>query len=113
MTGLFPYYYGSEPLNLMPGLVIYSLGYGFAVTALYRFILFVTQIGTGTTAALISMLTMCFLAVGIEVSNGFFASYGNLGIAQYVGWIGFLYFVCASVSLFFHNREKALGSINL
>ncbi len=110
---LYPYYYGPEPFGLMPGLVIYSLGYGIAVTALYRFILFVTQIGTGTTAALISMSSMCCMAAGIEIGNALFSVNGNLAIAQYVGYIALLYFVCVCISLYFYRREEALGIENL
>lgn len=110
---LYPFYYGPEPFGLMPGLVIYSFGYGIATTALYRFILFVTQIGTGTTSALISMSSMCFMGVGIEISNAIFSVKANLGIAEYVGYIALVYFVCVSISLYFYRREKALGVKNL
>ena len=110
---LYPFYYGPEPFGLMPGLVIYSFGYGIATTALYRFILFVTQIGTGTTSALISMSSMCFMGAGIEIGNAIFLAKANLGIAQYVGYIALFYFVCVAISLYFHRCEKALGVENL
>ena len=110
---LFPYYYGPEPFGLMPGLVLYSLGYGIAVTALYRFILFVTQIGTGTTSALISMSSMCFMGGGIEIGNMLFSENGNLAIAQYVGYIACGYGLCVAVCLYFYRREPALGIENV
>ncbi len=110
---LFPYYYGPQPFGLMPGLLIYSVGYGFAVSSLNRFILFVTQVSTGTTSALISMIAMCFMAFGIEIANVLFEQNGNMAIAQYAGWIGGLYFVCVCICLYFHRREQALGIDNL
>lgn len=110
---LLPHYYGAEPIYLMPGLALYCLGYGIALTSLYRFILFVTQIGTGTTSALISMIMMCFMSAGIEVGNGLFARNGNLAIAQYVGWIGLFYFICTCLSFYFHSRVKPLGIENV
>ncbi len=110
---LYPNYYGPEPFSLMPGLVIYSLGYGIAVTALYRFILFVAQIGTGTTSALISMVSMCCMAGGNEIGNLLFAKHGNLGIAQYVGWIGVIYLICVCGSLLSYRRDKVLGIDNI
>ena len=110
---LLPYYYGVEPFGLMPGLVVYSLGYGIAVTPLYRFILFSTQIGTGTTSALISTITMCSLAAGTELGNYLYSLNGNLGIANYVGCVAVFYIVCACISLFLHSREKSLGVENL
>ena len=110
---LFPYYYGAEPFGLMPGLVLYSLGYGMAATPLYRFLLFSTQIGTGTTSALISTITMCSLAAGTELGNYLYSVNGNLSIANYVGWIAVVYIVFASISLFLHTRDKNLGEENL
>lgn len=110
---LFPYYYGAEPFGLMPGLVIYSLGYGMAATPLYRFLLFSTQIGTGTTSALISTITMCSFAAGAELGNYLYSVNGNLSIANYAGWIAVVYIVFASISLFPHTRDKHLGVENL
>ena len=110
---LFPYFYGVEPFGLMPGLVIYCLGYGMAATPLYRFILFSTQIGTGTTSALISTITMCSLAAGTELGNRLFAVDGNRSIANYAGWIAVIYFACVCASLLLHKRQKSLGVENL
>jgi len=110
---LFPYFYSVEPFGLMPGLVFYCLGYGMAATPLYRFILFSTQIGTGTTSALISTITMCSLAAGTELGNHLFAVDGNRSIANYVGWIAVIYFACACASLLIHKCQKSLGVDNL
>lgn len=113
IMAVLPAYFDYKPWSLMPGLVIYSFGYAVAVTALYRFILFVIQIGTGTTSALISMLSMLFLGGGIELANVFFALEANRSLAQYMGGIGVLFFGCVCLSLYFHNREKSLTIENI
>ena len=98
--------YGGEPFGLLPGLVIYSLGYGLAVTPLNRFILFLTQIGTGSTAALISTISMCCLAAGSALGNTLFLVDGNLGIANYAAWVGIIYFACAFGCILPFKSEK-------
>lgn len=110
---ILPYWYGAEPIYLMPGLVLNCLGYGIALTSLYRFILFVTQIGTGTTSALVNVIMMAFMSAGIELGNYLFARNGNLAIAQYIGCIGLFYFVCTCLSFYFHKRVKPLGIENV
>ncbi len=104
----FPYYPIAQPLSLMPGLICYSLGYGIAATPLYRFILFSTSVSTGTSSALISMITMGTLAVGVELGNVFFAVGGLRSIAMYLGCLAVLYIFC--VFLCFFLRETAQKS---
>ena len=108
-----PNAFNADPVYLMPGLVLYSLGYSVAATSLFRFILFITQIGTGTTSALISMVMMCFMGAGIELGNYLFSLQGNLSFAEYIGCLGVFYFVCHSLTLYFHNRVQALEKENV
>ncbi|PJD93581.1 MAG: multidrug transporter MdfA [Legionella sp.] len=112
---VLPEIFGVKPFWLMPGLIAYCLGYGLAITALNRFILFVTQVSTGTTSALISMVSMCFQAGGIEVANHLYVHGNNLAIARYAGWIGVLYMIFVLLSTLYHHyyHEKALGVENL
>ncbi len=108
-----PESHGTRPLWLMPGLITYCFGYGLAITALNRFILFVTQVSTGTTSALISMMSMCFQAGGIEIANHLYGHNNNIAIARYAGCIGVLYGVCVFLSVMYHRRQKPLGLENL
>lgn len=98
---------------LMPGLVAYSIGYGMAITALNRFILFVTQVSKGTTSALISTFSMCFQAAGIEIANVLFDKNDIIAIAKYSGVIALLYGLCVLMCIVFHNKSKSLGLDNL
>ena len=107
---LLPYSFNAKPIYLMPGLVLYSLGYSIAVTSLIRFILFITQMSTGTAAALMSVVMMCFMGGGIELGNYIFSIHANLGIASYVGYLGLIYFACICSSLYFH--KPGLGKEN-
>jgi DHA1 family multidrug/chloramphenicol efflux transport protein-like MFS transporter len=104
----FSHWVGGDPVGLLPGMVLYSLGYGLAATPLYRFVLFLTSIGKGSTAALINTICMGCLAAGIELGNRRFAVDGNLSIAEYAGWIGVIYFVCALGTLLLCKTDKNL-----
>jgi len=110
---LLPMLKGAAPIWLMPGLICYCFGYGLAVTALNRFILFVTQVSTGTTAALINTISMGFQALGISVANMLYVKSDNLHIAQYAGGVGICYIILVVLSFRYHHREKALKLENL
>jgi DHA1 family multidrug/chloramphenicol efflux transport protein-like MFS transporter len=101
-----PYLYQFKPWTLMPGLVVYSFGYGIATASLYRFILFVIPIGTGTASAVISMISMSCLGVGVELGNTLFAIDANRSIAQYMGGVMLAYLVCAYMCFFSRSRKN-------
>lgn len=93
----------SLPL-LMIGFVIYSIGYGVAVTALNRFILFVAKVSAGTTSALISTSTMFFLTLGNELGNLIYAHYGLKVLVQYLCFTSLLYVMFALLSMYYHRQ---------
>jgi len=107
-------FFGGYPVKaMMPGIVVYSIGYGLGATALNRFILFVTQVSTGTTSALISTVSLFFLAVGNGIANYVFTQSGLNTLTYYLELIGILHMACVAVSLYYHQRTHVLGSKNL
>ena len=110
---VIPWLAGFTVKGMMPGLIVYSIGYGLGATALNRFILFVTQISTGTTSALIFTVSLCFQAFGNEIGNYVFTQYDLKTLVYYLGLIGTLHIVCVAVSLYHHQRTQILGLENL
>ncbi len=104
-----PWLAGYTAKGMMPGLVVYSIGYGLGATALNRFILFVTQVSTGTTSALLFTVSLCFQAFGNEIGNYVFTRYDLKTLIYYLGLIGMLHIVCVAVSLYHHQRTQVLG----
>ena len=97
---ILPMLSGGNYIWLMPGLIIYFMGSGIAVAPLNRFILYSTPVSKGTTAALISMITMTIQGVGIEASNVLYSSHSNLlfgfscaitGMVAIFLWVGAAY----------------------
>lgn len=95
-TYLFPVLIGSYFIWLMPGLIIYFFGAGVVSAPLARFILFSTNVGKGTASALMSMVSMCVQAIGIELANYCYATHNN----QYFGLYCLLASLIYCVSLF-------------
>lgn len=92
---LLPLLINSHFFWLMPGLIMYFFGLGVAGAPLNRLILFSTPIGKGTTSALMSMISMCIQALGIEIANYFYQSHSNILFGLYcalaaVGYFAFL-----------------------
>ena len=113
LLSVIPLWLGYSVHSMMPGLIIYFIGYGLCASALNRFILFVTQISTGTTSALISSVSMLFLAFGNEIGNDVFNHYDLKALIGYLALIGFLYLICIASSLYQRRDIKALGVDNL
>jgi DHA1 family multidrug/chloramphenicol efflux transport protein-like MFS transporter len=84
---------GSAFIWLMPGLVVYFFGAGIIGAPLGRFILFSTSIGKGTASALMSMISMCIQAFGIELANHLYTGHDNYVFAVYCLVVAIVYFV--------------------
>lgn len=90
---LLPFFFGSNFLYLMPGLIVYFFGLGIAGGPLNRLILFSTPVGKGTTSAFMSMMVMSIQAIGIEVSNLLYHSHNNQLFGFYCACIGLLHWI--------------------
>ncbi|OGV47616.1 MAG: multidrug transporter [Legionellales bacterium RIFCSPHIGHO2_12_FULL_42_9] len=93
LTAILPYAINGYFVWLMPGLIVYFFGLGVTAAPLNRFILFSTPVGKGTTSALMSMFTMCIIALGIETANVLYESHNNRIFGLYCAIIGVVYFV--------------------
>ena len=69
MMWVISYFYPTSFEAFMPGLTIYFFGYSLTAAPLNRFLLYITNVGKGTTSAFISVFSMCTQALGIEVIN--------------------------------------------
>lgn len=93
-------------LWLMPGLIFYFLGAGMIGAPLGRFILFSTHVTKGTASALMSMLSMCIQATGIELANVMYASHNNRYFAFYCGMMAVIYMIFIKLSVLSHQEDK-------
>lgn len=88
-----PFVFGNHYIWLIPGMMIYFFGIGFAGSPLYRAVLYSTPMMKGMTAALMCMIGMCLQAVGLSVANFIYASHSNLQLALYCMAAGAIYIV--------------------
>ena len=97
---LLPLLLGHHFIWLMPGLTIYFFGAGMIAAPLGRFILFSSDVGKGTTSALMSMMSMCIQAAGLELANTLYATHNNGLFGLYCMSAGIAYFIILSWCLF-------------
>lgn len=106
---LLPILLGHYFVWLMPGLIVYFFGIGILGAPMGRFILFSTHVSKGTASALMSMLSMCIQAAGIEWANAIYLTHNNLRFGVYCAMTGVLYGVVLSLCLLSHKENTAMG----
>jgi MFS transporter, DHA1 family, multidrug/chloramphenicol efflux transport protein len=106
---ILPYVINDYFIWLMPGLIVYFFGLGVTAAPLNRFILFSTPVGKGTTSAIMSMFTMCIIAVGIELGNGLYESHDNLRFGVYCALVGVAYFIFLRLAFLLAPKEQGLS----
>ncbi len=102
---LLPFTSNGSFLYFMPGLLIYSFGQGVTTAPLIRRTLFATPISKGTAYALISMVSMCAQALGVEVANQFYATHNNSYFGLYCAIVGVLYLITL-LGVFSFTRQQ-------
>ena len=80
---LLPFLGGQHFVWMMPGLIAYFFGAGIVAAPWSRFILFSTDVSKGTASALMSMISMCIQAGGIELANVLYATHSNSLFSRY------------------------------
>ena len=109
---VLPIFMGPYFLWLMPGLILYFFGVGILGAPLGRLILFSTHVSKGTASALMSMVSMCIQALGIEWANLMYLSHNNLMFGTYCAMTGFLYVILLISCLLNHKEIHETSSIN-
>lgn len=107
LTFILPLIVNASYVWLMPGLILYFLGAGMIGAPLGRFILFSTHVTKGTASALMSMLSMCIQALGIEVANVMYASHNNRYFAFYCAIVAVIYVIFLRFSVLIHKESEA------
>lgn len=97
LTGLLPWLMNSHFVWLIPGLTLYGFGLGITSAPLNRQVLFSTPVAKGTAYAMISMISMCAQALGVEVSDFVYAQHNNFYFGWFCALTGILYFLGLSV----------------
>lgn len=93
ITFLLPLGMGANFFWLMPGLIAYFFGAGMVGAPLSRFVLYSTTVSKGTASALMSMISMCIQAAGIEFANHLYATHDNYLFALYCAAVAIAYFL--------------------
>jgi len=101
---ILPFFIGNDFVWLMPGLVAYFFGAGILGAPLGRLILFSTHVTKGTASALMSMLSMCIQAGGIEVANRMYATHNNLLFGLYAAIAG-VFSIVFLVACFINHKK--------
>ncbi|MCA0403417.1 MAG: MFS transporter [Proteobacteria bacterium] len=91
----------------MPGLIIYFFGLCLVAATLNRYVLFSTEVGKGTTSAVVSIVSMLIQALSIELANGIYVSHNNsqLMLFCFLGG-GLVYFIFLSGALYLNPLNK-------
>lgn len=91
---VLPLLKGNYFLWILPGLTMYSLGFGLCSGPLCRRILFSTSVTKGTASAVLGMAGMLLQGLGLEVSNVIYArGHSTVHLGLYFAIIGILYCV--------------------
>lgn len=90
---------------LMPGLSLYSFGIGIATAPLIRHVLYSTPVSKGTTYAMLSMISMCLQAVGVEIGNTVYSTHNTAYFGFYCSVIAIIYLL-GVLSLFVLSRTS-------
>jgi len=110
ITGLLGCYFLMQLSNnfvgLMPGLIIYGFSLGITAAPLNRFVLFSTNVSKGTAYAMMSMISMCSQAVGVEIANHVYASHRNSHFGLYCALAGIVYLFCLFGACYKQNTES-------
>ena len=104
---ILPLFTNHHFIWLMPGLTAYFLGVGIVSAPLSRLILFSTHVGKGTASALMSMLSMCIQAIGIELANYIYLTHNNGHFGIYCALIGIVYFIFLGGCFYKHEEQEA------
>jgi MFS transporter, DHA1 family, multidrug/chloramphenicol efflux transport protein len=115
-TFILPLVFSNHYLWLIPGLIVYFFGIGVTAAPLNRFVLFSTPIAKGTTSALMSIISMCIQALGIEIANFLYSSHNNNLIGFYCAFIGLVYYLFLGATLYKYlapNTEPYLEQLEL
>lgn len=100
-------------INLIPGLLLYSFGASIVTAPLNRKILFFTPLSKGTASALMSMVSMCLQAVGIEIANVMYSTKINLNFGLFCASVGLVAFVLTLYCLTYIQRSLINLGIDL
>ncbi|MBA2655603.1 MAG: MFS transporter [Tatlockia sp.] len=98
---ILPLVAGNYFIWLMPGLIIYFFGLGIMGGPINRYILYSTEIGKGTAAALMSMVSMSIQGLGVEVANYFYKTHSNVSFGFYCTFLVCAYLIFLYYSLRF------------
>jgi DHA1 family multidrug/chloramphenicol efflux transport protein-like MFS transporter len=90
---ILPLLFGDIYFWLIPGILIYFFGLGFAGSPLYRLVLYSTPVMKGTASALMTMIGMLIQAVGLALANLLYTTHNNIILAFYCVVVGLLYIV--------------------
>ncbi|MBA3536337.1 MAG: MFS transporter [Tatlockia sp.] len=106
LTFILPFSATNYFIWLMPGLILYFFGLGLTVGPINRFILFSTTVGKGTTSALMSMISMCIQALGIEFANHLYRYHSNTLLGFFCALIAFTYLMVLSGALILKKSKS-------
>ncbi|WP_058523179.1 MdfA family multidrug efflux MFS transporter [Legionella birminghamensis] len=104
---LLPLLFSSSYIWLMPGLVIYGFSLGALTAPLTRHVLFSTAIAKGTAYAMISLISMCAQALGVEIANRVYVAHNNLHFGLFCFGAGIAYLL--GLSLMFKLSSKRIS----
>lgn len=102
---VLPLLYKNSVLWLIPGLMLYSFGYSLVATPMNRWMLFASDVGKGTVSAGISMLSMSFQFVGVEVINHYYIPGQWWLFGAYCAVLGGLYVLLLLLARFFEKKR--------
>ncbi|KTD37750.1 MdfA family multidrug efflux MFS transporter [Legionella oakridgensis] len=103
---ILPLLIGHSFLWLMPGMIMYFFGLGITNAPLDRLILFSTPIAKGTSSAVMTMISMCIQAVGIEIGNSLYATHNNILFGFYCALTGVVYLLFLGGAFFGAGIKK-------
>ncbi len=108
---LLPILFSSSYIWLMPGLVIYGFALGVLQAPLNRYVLFCTPVAKGTAYAMISLISMCAQAIGVEIANHVYVEHNNLhfGFFCFVAGIVYLLGLILMFRLSFRKQLKQIS----
>lgn len=111
LTWIMATFINSHFIYLMPGLIIYGFGLGITAAPLNRFILFSTPVSKGTAYALMSMVSMCAQAIGVEIANYVYARHNNSHFGLYCAIVGLCYFLGLVCTFSFTKQPASITEL--
>jgi len=113
LCSILPWFINTQFVWLIPGLTLYGFGMGIAVAPLNRLVLFSTPISKGTAYAMISMLSMCAQALGVEFGNHVYIGHNNYHFGLYFSISGLVYLAGLYVTWRLGNKENEIEATGL